>query len=105
MFIGVYKLEGKNYFNVYYKCKEGYDMWHSDTFSPCCEDIEILDFKIKGKNYKERKASLEGTAIDWSNNFSQYGWSYGELAEIGSWFYEKAKKYGLVKEFEENAII
>lgn len=105
MFIGVYKLEGKNYFNIYYKCKEGYDAWHSDTFSPCCEDVEILDFKISGKNYKERKASLEDIAIDWQLHFSQYSWSYGELAEIGSWFYEKAKKYGLIKDFEMNAII
>lgn len=108
MFIGKYELNGELHFDIYFYSnygEQGYKLWFEETFSPDVENIEVLDFKIKGKNYKERKASLEDIAIDWSNNFSQYSWSYGELAQIGSWFYEKAKKYGLIKEFEENAII
>ena len=104
MFIGVYELEGKQYFNIYYKCKEGYAAWHNDTFSPLCENIETLDFKISGKNYREKQASLEDLAKEWQLLFSQYAWSYGELYEINNYFYENGKRYGLLKVFKENCI-
>lgn len=104
MFIGVYKLDGKDYFNIYYKCKAGYEEWFKDTFSPECK-YETLDFKISGKNYRERQASLGDIAKEWVNYFCDFEWSYGELAIISAWFYENAKKYGLIKVFEENAII
>jgi hypothetical protein len=104
MFIGKYELEGKEYFAIYYKNKYGYDEWHKDTFSPTCENIETLDFKIGGKTYQEKKANLEELAKDWQYNFCSLSWSYGELAEIQGYFYENAKRYGLVKVFRENAI-
>lgn len=104
MFIGVYELDNKKHFNIYYKNSYGYEEWFKDTFSPECK-YETLDFKISGKTYQERKASLEDIAKDWQNNFAWLGWSYGEFAEIGSWFYENAKRYGLIKVFKENAII
>ncbi|MBQ6630722.1 MAG: hypothetical protein IJH55_01130, partial [Romboutsia sp.] len=69
-----------------------------------CEDIEILDFKIRGNNYKERKASLRDIAIDYQLNFASLSWSYGELAEICDWLYKNARRYGLVKEFKENGV-
>ena len=104
MFIGKYELEGKQYFNIYYKGKEGYDVWHSDTFSPYCENVETLDFKISGKNYREKQASLEDLAKDWQLHFCDFGWSYGELMVIQTYFYENGKRYGLLKEFKENCI-
>ena len=52
MFIGCYELDGETYFDIYYKNSLGYDLWHKNTFSPKCKDIEILDFKIGGKNYQ-----------------------------------------------------
>lgn len=104
MFIGVYEIDEKENFNIYYKNSLGYDEWYKDTFSPLCKNIDRLVFTIKGKTYKKKKESLKNIAIDWQLHFSQYGWSYGELAEISSWFYEKAKRYGLLKEFKENCI-
>lgn len=104
MFIGFYRLDNEEHFNIYYKCKEGYDAWYSDTFSPTCEDIATLDFKISGKTYQERKNNLEELAKDWQYNFASLDWSYGELAEITNYFYENAKRYGLLKEFKENCI-
>lgn len=103
MFIGKYELEGKVYNNIYYgHC--GWDLWHKDTFSPYCENIELLGFRLHGKTYQERKGSLKDIAIEWSNNFSQYSWSWNEMAEICSYFYENGKRYGLLKEFKENGI-
>lgn len=105
MFIGYFKLNGEEHFGIYYKNSQGYDLWHKETFSPDCKDIAILDFTIKGKTYEEKKAYLEYLAKDWQNWFAGLGWSYGEYAEIEAYFYENAKRYGLVKVFKENAII
>lgn len=109
MFIGKYELDGKEYFNLYFEDTfhigdDGWKIWQEDTFSPNTKNIELLEFKIKGKNYKERKGYLENIAIDYSNNFASLSWSYGELAEIGNWFYENGKRYGLLREFRENGV-
>ena len=104
-FIGTYKLNNKQYNNIYYNCFEGWREWHKDTFSPACEDIKMLLLKIQGKDYKEKQADLEEKAIEWSVYFSQFAWSYGEIAEIQDFFYINAKRYGLVKEFKDNGII
>ena len=103
MFIGKYELDGKTYFNIYYK-NGGYALWFEDTFSPNCENIEILDFKIGGKDYKERKSNLVELAKEWQLYFSGYSWSYSELWEIENYFLENGKRYGLLKEFRENCI-
>ena len=103
MFIGKYELDGKVYNNIYYgHC--GCDLWHQDTFSVNSSNHELLGFRLHGKTYQERKEFLRNLAIEWQHNFSQYSWSYGELAEIQDYFYENGKRYGLLKEFKENAI-
>ncbi len=105
MFIGYYELENNEpYFNIYYKNELGYKAWQEDTFCNVY-NVETLDFKLSGKTYQERKNSLIEIAKDWQNNFSGLSWSYGEYAEIENYFYENAKRYGLLKEFKENCII
>lgn len=104
MFIGYYEMNGEPFYAIYYKNRYGYKKWCEDTFSPSVENIRILDFKIKGKTYEERKADLVDLAIDWQINFSSLGWSYGELAEFGDYFQRNGKRYGLLQEFKENAI-
>lgn len=103
MFIGKYELDGKKYFSIYRKNEfDSYFEWFTNTFN--CEDIETLDFTIKGKNYQEKKGCLKDIAIEWSNHFCQYSWSYGELCEINNYFYKNGKRYGLLRKFHENAI-
>ena len=104
MFIGKYELEDQEYFYIYYKKNGGWSAFHTDTFSPLTKNIEILDFKISGKTYREKQASLEDLAKEWQLYFCDFGWSYGELMEITNYFYENGKRYGLLKEFKENAI-
>lgn len=104
MFIGFYRLDNKEYFDIYYKNSLGYEEWHKNTFNPNVEDITILDFKIGGKDYQERKENLKELAINWQLYFAGLEWSYGELMAIGNYFYENGKKYGLLKEFKENCI-
>lgn len=104
MFLGKYELEGKEYFYIYIKKNGGWRAFHSDTFSPLTENIEILDMVVKGKNYKEKQDYLRDLAIDYQHNFAPLSWSYGELLDIQDFFYKNAKRYGLLKEFKENAI-
>lgn len=103
MFIGYYELENNEpYFNIYYKNKSGYEKWYEDTFY--VYNIETLDFKISGKTYKEKQASLEELAKNWQYDFASLSWSYSELMEIQDYFYKNAKRYGLLKVFKENCI-
>lgn len=61
MFICYYELENcEPYFDIYYKTKDGYKQWKEDTINMC--NIEILDFKISGKTYKEKRYSLKELA-------------------------------------------
>ena len=101
MFIGVYELESEKHFDLYYD----WNIWNSETFSPDTKDIELLEFKIHGKNYQEQKASAQDLAIQWQTRFSMYSWSYSELMEISDYFQKIGKRYGLLEEFRENCIL
>lgn len=73
------------------------------------KELNKLDYpcvvlgKLTGKTYSERKADLYEKAL-----LSQYvdigGLSYGELSEILTYFETYGKRYGLLREFRENAI-
>lgn len=55
--------------------------------------------------YQEGKEKARQEAIDWQADFGNHNYSYGELAFYSGYFEKKAKRFGLVKEFKENAII
>lgn len=101
LLLGVFKnMNGKIESNLYYDWNE----WHKDTFSPVTEIITILLFKVRGKNYSERKENLKDLAIKYSYSVGETCLSYGELADIGNFFEKNGKRYGLLKEFKENGI-
>lgn len=56
------------------------------------------------KTYQELKEEARQIAIDWQIEASEQDYSYGELADYGEYFYKLGKRYGLLKEFRENAI-
>lgn len=65
----------------------------------------FIPLEVKGKTYAERKADLQSKAIEWSNNWGLGGdWHFSNIIEIESFFEEQGKKYGLLREFHENAI-
>lgn len=76
---------------------------HTATFNPLILDVFAIDFAVKGKTYTEKKENARQIAIDYSNN-QALGLSWGELAEIRCKFETIGKRYGLLKEFKENAI-
>ena len=67
----------------------------------CC----YIPLTVTGKTYAERKKDLKNKAIEWSYAGGLEAWSYGELATIQGFFETNGKRYGLLKEFRENAII
>lgn len=64
---------------------------------------DILRFIVRGASYQERKSALYDLAVAWSNA-DQSGVSYGEEAAIQDFFHANGKRYGLLREFRENAI-
>lgn len=56
-------------------------------------------------DYQRKKEAARQKAIDWQYESSQTNMSYEELAAAGRMFMRLAKRYGLTREFHENAII
>lgn len=65
---------------------------------------EVLTAGIKLTPYQKKQALLKNIAFDWQYELGETNTSWGELCACQNWFYDKAKKYGLVREFEENGI-
>lgn len=55
--------------------------------------------------YEIEKEKARDKAIEWQLDFDNHNYSYGEIADIQGYFEKLAKRYGLIKEFRENAII
>ena len=54
--------------------------------------------------YQEKKGQARQEAIDWQTTWEDKQYSYGELAVFQDHFTKLGRKYGLLKEFKENAI-
>lgn len=54
--------------------------------------------------YAIRKAEVEEEAIKWQADFCNHNYSYEELAYWEDHFTRLGKRYGLLREFKENAI-
>lgn len=76
-------------------------------FFPDTKMLHVIEFKTHGKTYEERKESVRGLAIDFQYAYSDVpdGLTLGEYAMVCDWFRDMGKRYGLLEEFEENAII
>ena len=100
MFFASFKdAHGNEHANLYFD----WEKYFADTFSPECEVIQLIEFAIHGRNYRERKNSLEEIAIEFSHN-AVCGLSYGEIYHIQNFFETMGKRYGLLREFKENCI-
>jgi hypothetical protein len=54
--------------------------------------------------YQKRKAEVREEAIEWQAASSKYDYSYWEVISTETYFRRLGKRYGLLKEFKENAI-
>lgn len=58
----------------------------------------------KVSSYQKGKTAAYQKAIDWQADFCNHNYSYGELAYYQNYFEKLGRRYGLLKEFRENAI-
>ena len=56
------------------------------------------------RTYQERKERAREIAIDWQLNEAEKPMYMSEYAEIGEYFYRLGRRFGLLREFRENAI-
>ena len=54
--------------------------------------------------YQKAKEQARQKAIDWQADFDNHNYTWGELIEFSSYFERLARRYGLLREFRENAI-
>ena len=57
------------------------------------------------KSYAAMKAAVRELAIDWQLAAADQNLSYGELADSMAYFERVGRRYGLLQEFRENAIL
>ena len=55
--------------------------------------------------YQRCKENARQKAIDWQRQSAEQSLSYSELAAYGDYFTKRGRRYGLLREFRENAII
>lgn len=55
--------------------------------------------------YQKYKEKTRQEAIEWQLDFEKQDYCWGDLHIYQQYFENKAKRYGLVKEFRENCII
>lgn len=76
-----------------------------DTFNPFFKPVFQLNFKVTGKTYQEKKESVRNIAAEWSTNVTTVDdLSWLECMAIANWFWKQGGRFGLLKEFQENAI-
>ena len=77
---------------------------HKYFFCPFYDDKYVIPFRVSGKTYQAKKEDLRQQAIDYSNIQSVLTLYWSEVAEISNFFKRNGKRYGLLKEFQENGI-
>lgn len=67
-------------------------------------DNLIKAFKTFSGSYQEKKARLHDIAIMYSSNAANYLLDWMTCDEVSSFFYKYGRKYGLLKEFQNEGI-
>ena len=87
-----------------YQFNKTFDTFNNLSF----EDIEILNFSVKGKTYSEKQNCLRNLALSFQEMLFEscdIDLSINEISIISDWLEAKAQLYGLTNEFRDNAII
>ena len=77
--------------------------YNRDTWSPATDERSLIAFRVRGRTYRERQEDLVNTAQHFQRE-CEPGLSMLELSLILDWFYKNGKRYGLLREFQDNCI-
>lgn len=83
---------------------DNYADLHTATFSPDIDITDIIEFKITGKSYAERRERCRELAIEFQHAAAP-GLYYSDVANVTAFLEKNARRYGLLTEFKENGII
>ena len=91
--------DGRLHSNLY----SSYPAYFAETFSPDIEVYVVIPFKLYGKTYAARKECARELAARFQAE-NRPGLSWAEVAEITAYFEKIGRRYGLLREFQENCI-
>ncbi len=81
-----------------------YNLTQNGEKSFFVDGVRLVDW-YKRPTREIKKDILREFAIEWQTRFSEFNYSYYELADWQTFFEEYGKRYGLLREFRENGII
>lgn len=76
--------------------------FYEDTFSPLVFPTKVIELKLHGKTYSEKKECLKSIVMDLTDVVDL---SYMELCLVQAWIEANAQRFGLVNEFTDNGIL
>lgn len=76
--------------------------FYEDTFSPLVFPTKVIELKLHGKTYSEKKECLKSIVMDLTDVVDL---SYMELCLLQAWIETNAQRFGLVNEFTDNGIL
>lgn len=98
----------KNDYTDYKPCMfDSMDEFDRKTWKPIYLYSDLIDTERApaGKTYQGKKAWLRDRAISYSNAGDNYIlYDFWNEQELKDYFFRYGRKYGLIKEFKENAI-
>ena len=80
-------------------------LFFSDTFPCNIHTDSIIELSVNGKTYAQKKASVSDKARIIQEMLGECSISYFELSEIQNWLLTVGKRYGLMEEFKDNAVV
>ena len=54
--------------------------------------------------YRRRQEQIRNEAIAWQTEFADKSWSMDEIVEQQAYFHRLGRRFGLLREFHENAV-
>lgn len=80
-----------------------FEKYNNDTWNPYTRKTCLIQLNVSGRTYNERKKDLQQKAIEYLLNQAP-GLYWSDVAIIQDFFETCGRRYGLLKEFRENAI-
>ena len=97
-------IEEVNTLTGYIVTREEFTAWKEENSERLEDIVQEYELKAKGDTYQDKKAYIEGIAIDYSHADNGNN-GLGELCYIYNFFEVNGRRYGLLTDFRENAII
>lgn len=88
----------------FFEFVKNYSLEMVGTSSFIAHECQFLTIKKTVSSYEKAKTALRDFAVEFSNKQGDFSMSWGDRCEWSAFFETYGKKYGLLREFRENAI-